>query len=262
MLRHIIIIVLLALMVSPAFAQDDSITVEVNGGWWDDSGFPVMNPGQFTVDIYFDFTNNFSGYTLPLRFYSPDGSIPNIIHRDEGFLLSTGSLYDYWDFNFPSFITDHQEFSWEGSLPDTVAMSCVNMSPTLPITEKTMIYRFNLRTSQIHDRKRTLCVDTTYVNITVDWLWNPPEPYWGGPTCWEIGNMPYLCGDCNSNGTINILDVTYLVNYLYKNGPEPYPPDAGDVNADFSVNVLDLTYYIRHLYLFGPPLLCPGEELP
>ena len=33
---------------------------------------------------------------------------------------------------------------------------------------------------------------------------------------------PYaICGDIDGSGSINILDVTYLVNYLYKDGPEP-----------------------------------------
>ncbi len=29
------------------------------------------------------------------------------------------------------------------------------------------------------------------------------------------------CGDVNASGTLNILDVSYLINYLYKSGPAP-----------------------------------------
>ncbi len=29
------------------------------------------------------------------------------------------------------------------------------------------------------------------------------------------------CGDVNSTGTVNALDITYLINYLYKHGPAP-----------------------------------------
>jgi len=29
------------------------------------------------------------------------------------------------------------------------------------------------------------------------------------------------CGDVNNSGGINILDITYLINYLYKGGPQP-----------------------------------------
>jgi len=39
-----------------------------------------------------------------------------------------------------------------------------------------------------------------------------------GGLCWEI-NGP--CGDANNDDIINILDVTHLISYLYKGGPEP-----------------------------------------
>jgi uncharacterized protein (TIGR02145 family) len=29
------------------------------------------------------------------------------------------------------------------------------------------------------------------------------------------------CGDVNNNGPVNILDITYLINYVYRGGPEP-----------------------------------------
>jgi hypothetical protein len=33
----------------------------------------------------------------------------------------------------------------------------------------------------------------------------------------------YLCGDADGGGGINVADVTYLVDYLFFNGPEPVP---------------------------------------
>jgi uncharacterized protein (TIGR02145 family) len=41
------------------------------------------------------------------------------------------------------------------------------------------------------------------------------------------------CGDVNNSGTVNILDVSYLINYLYKSGP---PPDCGTV-TDIDGNI-------------------------
>ena len=37
-------------------------------------------------------------------------------------------------------------------------------------------------------------------------------------------------GDVDCSGSINILDVTYTVNYLYKEGPEPCPFTSSGVN--------------------------------
>jgi len=70
----------------------------------------------------------------------------------------------------------------------------------------------------------------------------------------EIGN--YIPGDFSRNGYLNILDVTDLINYLYKGGPAAYCMDAADVNGDCSVNILDVTYIINYLYKGGPAPVC------
>lgn len=67
----------------------------------------------------------------------------------------------------------------------------------------------------------------------------------------------YICGDLNDDGTVNILDITYLINYLYKGGPAPEPLESADVNSDMTVNILDVTYLIAYLYRGGPEPNCP-----
>jgi hypothetical protein len=67
----------------------------------------------------------------------------------------------------------------------------------------------------------------------------------------------YVCGDADNSGAINLLDATYLVNYLYKEGPEPEYPGAGDPDASGGTNILDVTYIINYLYKDGPEPLCP-----
>jgi hypothetical protein len=51
---------------------------------------------------------------------------------------------------------------------------------------------------------------------------------------------------------VNVTDVIYLINYLFKSGPPPYPIAAGDVNADCTVNVTDVIYLINYLFKSGP----------
>ena len=66
----------------------------------------------------------------------------------------------------------------------------------------------------------------------------------------------YLCGDASNNGAINILDATYIINYLYKGGPAPESPDSADLDGSGSMNLLDVVYLINFLYKGGPEPIC------
>jgi hypothetical protein len=70
-------------------------------------------------------------------------------------------------------------------------------------------------------------------------------------------NEPYVNGDVNIDGAINILDITFLISYVYMHGAEPKPPTSGSFNGDCAVNILDITYLIAYIYMNGPELICP-----
>jgi len=67
-----------------------------------------------------------------------------------------------------------------------------------------------------------------------------------------VSQSDHIKGDANGDGNINILDVTFLINYLYKGGPEPNLY-AGDVDGSGAINLLDVNYLINYLYREGPP---------
>ncbi|UCB52318.1 MAG: S8 family serine peptidase [Candidatus Zixiibacteriota bacterium] len=62
----------------------------------------------------------------------------------------------------------------------------------------------------------------------------------------------YLAGDANGDGVVDLADVVFVLNYLYKSGPAPDPLAAGDPNADCIVEMADLVYLINYLYKGGP----------
>ena len=63
----------------------------------------------------------------------------------------------------------------------------------------------------------------------------------------------YTFGDANGSGTVNVSDVTYLINYIFSGGPAPVPLFiTGDVNCDRETNVTDVAYLISWIYLGGP----------
>ncbi|KPJ65376.1 hypothetical protein AMJ44_10375 [candidate division WOR-1 bacterium DG_54_3] len=63
--------------------------------------------------------------------------------------------------------------------------------------------------------------------------------------------------DATADGIINSADAVYLINYLFKNGPEPDPMEAGDANCDGIINSADVVYLTNYLFKGGPP---PGYE--
>ncbi|PKK82392.1 MAG: hypothetical protein CVT49_13975 [candidate division Zixibacteria bacterium HGW-Zixibacteria-1] len=67
-----------------------------------------------------------------------------------------------------------------------------------------------------------------------------------------FGEESVLYGDANGDWAMNLLDITYLINYLYKDGPGPVDPNNGDPNGSCAVNILDVTYLINYLYKSGP----------
>ena len=61
-------------------------------------------------------------------------------------------------------------------------------------------------------------------------------------------------GDADNSGEVDILDVTYIINYLYKSGPEPEPhPLMADAEGDGDIDILDSNYIINYLYKNGSP---------
>jgi len=67
----------------------------------------------------------------------------------------------------------------------------------------------------------------------------------------------HACGDPNADLEVNIFDVSYLISYLYLEGPAPDPMLTGDPNGDGMINIFDITFIINFLYTGGPAPVCP-----
>jgi len=63
----------------------------------------------------------------------------------------------------------------------------------------------------------------------------------------------FVNGDASGNDAINVLDISYIISYLYKGGPAPINDIAADANCDGGLNILDVTYIISYLYKGGNP---------
>lgn len=62
----------------------------------------------------------------------------------------------------------------------------------------------------------------------------------------------YVCGDANYDTKINVGDVVFVINFIFKAGTAPVPSCKADVNHDGKVNVGDAVYLINHIFKAGP----------
>jgi bacillopeptidase F len=62
----------------------------------------------------------------------------------------------------------------------------------------------------------------------------------------------YVAGDANHDEVVDIADVIYLINYLFREGLPPDPVPAGDPNDDCTVDIADVVFLINYLYRDGP----------
>lgn len=69
-------------------------------------------------------------------------------------------------------------------------------------------------------------------------------------------HLNHVCGDVNGDQGVNILDITFLINYLYKDGGAPVIEGAADADGNDTTNLLDITYLINYLYKSGPRPVC------
>ena len=62
----------------------------------------------------------------------------------------------------------------------------------------------------------------------------------------------YVCGDANDDGSANVTDAVFLINYIFADGPVPEPLAAGDANCDDAANITDAVYLIEYIFSGGP----------
>ncbi len=208
---------------------------------------PEFMPGvvsyntPFQIGIYIN-NNDIArtGCSMSFVFYSPDGSISNVEHINTNAYASTGSVELMNGFE-PEYSTGYFsaldtliEFSWDGSLPDTINFSAMKVAGCAAwpagLGEKKYI-SFNFKINEAG----TFCINSVDHPIyTYDWLFESPVPDFGGPYCWNIG----CDNDYDCDGIVNASDnCPYYVN-----------PDQDDSDEDGIGDLCDeYPYYSQTL---------------
>lgn len=76
----------------------------------------------------------------------------------------------------------------------------------------------------------------------------------------SVNSIEVNCGDINGDYSEgNIADLTYLVEFMFKAGPEPANLNSANLDGSADgINISDLTYFVSYLFKSGPLLNCPN----
>lgn len=68
-----------------------------------------------------------------------------------------------------------------------------------------------------------------------------------------------VCGEINGDAIINIADVVYLINYIFRDGPPPVNLSAADTNANGDVDVGDAVVLVNYIFRNEPVINCLSQ---
>ena len=124
------------------------------------------------------------------------------------------------------------------------------------------------------DEGRTICIDSvTTSGVGPLWLWSfsgpyndPVSPTWDGPYCFTIEQCCLgMRGDVNDDGSdADIGDLTYLVDYYFHGGEQPYCLQEANINGDpdEQLDISDLTYLVDYMFSESDPPCDCGTHAP
>jgi len=162
--------------------------------------------------------------------------------------------------------------SWDDlALPDSMLMGGIyiqpNGSPLLPHSlRRCYTLKFKIPAGQ---PLGSFCVDNIFFPPAGIWEFygdhsNRIVPNYNGcvnqsvanpdcpAVCFPMAVIDYICGDADGDGEVNVVDMVFLMNYIFMAGPAPYPYDAGDTNCSGRVNIGDVGYLIEYIFAAGP----------
>ena len=78
---------------------------------------------------------------------------------------------------------------------------------------------------------------------------------------WQNFSGPYLCGDADGDGAVNLGDGVFVVTYIFGGGPAPDPLQRFDTDCSGTVNIGDIVYLVQYIFASGPApcALCPPQ---
>jgi hypothetical protein len=82
----------------------------------------------------------------------------------------------------------------------------------------------------------------------------PADPEGDAQVLALLVDAPFVRGDANQDGAVNIADPVAVLNYLFLGQAAPVCLDAADANDDGDIDISDPARTLSNLFLEGAPL--------
>ncbi|MGB7061774.1 MAG: dockerin type I repeat-containing protein [Candidatus Zixiibacteriota bacterium] len=209
---------------------------EPTGGWWRHGGHWVTVAGINSEDLLIAFSDPF----IDNAEYGGRGRV-----LDGLIIEHTGHPYDH--------ITHNDEGNVSHDIYDVVP-DAVSPGGLWEIGD----YGTTITPAYIAPRMFNLNVPPEFEQMTAynDSLWPfiVEVEYAIQVSPWDYrGDVNIVPG---GDGVVDVADIVFIVNYLYRGGPTPDPNSEADVTCDGVVNVADIVYLVNYLYKGGPVPRC------
>ncbi|MFH1337140.1 MAG: choice-of-anchor J domain-containing protein [Candidatus Zixiibacteriota bacterium] len=242
-------------LVGDEYSADDSLVITVTGvppgyttegfeGIFPPADWTLQSQGTYTAPWTKSSAHAHSGTYSARGYYSSSGYTNEwLITPRLDLSVKSGGTLQFWK----------RFYAGSASYPDTLE---ILMSEDGGSTWPTQLARWTPdSTSDANFVVRTFNLSSSSNNVKIAFRYtskNGGASYLDDVILPPIYVPPVKCGDVNNDGVVDVGDIVYMINYLYRGGPAPVPlPCVGDVNNDNSVDVGDVVYLINYLYRGG-----------
>jgi len=252
------------------------------------AGIVIYDHKAFVVCSGYDFnTYTFNPSTLAIYELSDNSLVDEIdvgLNAQYAAVDNFGNVHivatgNYYDISGEVYIIDGDSHEIINSFPVEGSPGQINIGPDnvayIAAAGWSMagyIFSYNVSTGEVyHNSENPIEVDLNCMtavpfqdstifsaSFSTDYI-NVIDSAGSNQANYAVGDGPvhldfnYIPGDANADFDLNILDVVYIINWKYKDGPQTITARwRADVNADLNYNILDVVYLINFLYKDGP----------
>ncbi len=267
MFKSLFALALLAILLLStfAFAEDAIVLDQIIGAV---GANQIVAGNEVTLIFRATFTGetgatSIQGIANGFRVYTTQSlAEPTVAGYFEAAVFDTLSISPNWGDCF-EFAIMPQAFGVDGIGADTVGIGAVSLENNgFPIGFDQQVCYI---TTTAHSEGDFLCIDSSWIPPGGRWLWQGPPsgsyyPNWYGPYCFEVV-ASLSCGDIDGNGgeIIDIGDLTYLVDYMFNQGPASVVMAAANIDGslDGVIDISDLVCLNDYMFNDGPAPECP-----